>query len=107
MKKIFGLQRHKLLMGDRHESDIDVVGPYLCVSPSGQQCSVTAPLRSADRYRGTSMRKLINPQRGQMMVAASRTANGPQESAMGKIIAFARAAGTVAVLTVHPLLAKP
>jgi hypothetical protein len=29
-KKIFGLQRHKLLMGDRHESDIDVVGPYLC-----------------------------------------------------------------------------
>ena len=29
MKKIFGLQRHKLLMGDRHESDIDVVG-YLC-----------------------------------------------------------------------------
>jgi hypothetical protein len=30
MKKIFGLQRHKLLMGDRHESDIDVVGPYLC-----------------------------------------------------------------------------
>jgi hypothetical protein len=49
----------------------------------------------------------INPQRGQMMVAASRAANGPQESAMGKIIAFARAAGTVAVLTVHPLLAKP
>ena len=49
----------------------------------------------------------INPQRGQMMVAASRTANGPQESAMGKIIAFARAAGTVAVLTVHPQLAKP
>ena len=125
MKKIFGLQRHKLLMGDRHESDIDVVGPYLCVSPSGQQCSVTAPLRSADRYRGTSMRKLIvlveafalaagivtiatiNPQTGQMMVAASRAANGPQESAMGKIIAFARAAGTVAVLTVHPQLAKP
>jgi hypothetical protein len=30
MKKIFGLQRHKLLMGDRYESDIDVVGPYLC-----------------------------------------------------------------------------
>jgi hypothetical protein len=30
MKKIFGLQRHKLLLGDRHESDIDVVGPYLC-----------------------------------------------------------------------------
>jgi len=26
MKKIFGLQRHKLLMGDRHESNIDVVG---------------------------------------------------------------------------------
>jgi hypothetical protein len=30
LKKIFGLQRHKLLMGDRHESDIDVIGPYLC-----------------------------------------------------------------------------
>jgi hypothetical protein len=49
----------------------------------------------------------INPQTWQMMVAASRAANGPQESAMGKIIAFARAAGTVAVLTVHPQLAKP
>ena len=49
----------------------------------------------------------INPQTGQMMVAASQAANGPQESAMGKIIAFARAAGTVAVLTVHPQLAKP
>jgi len=46
MKKIFGLQRHKLLMGDRHESNIDVVGPY------GQQCSLTAPLQTADRYRG-------------------------------------------------------
>jgi hypothetical protein len=30
MKKIFGLQRHELLKGDRHESDIDVIGPYLC-----------------------------------------------------------------------------
>jgi hypothetical protein len=30
MKRIFGLQRHKLLMGDRHESDIDVLGPCLC-----------------------------------------------------------------------------
>jgi hypothetical protein len=49
----------------------------------------------------------IAPQTGQMMVAASQAANGPQESAMGKIIAFARAAGTVAVLTVHPQLAKP
>jgi hypothetical protein len=48
----------------------------------------------------------INPQTGQMMVAASRAANGPQESAMGKIIAFARAAGTVAVLTVHPQLGE-
>ena len=47
----------------------------------------------------------INP--GQMMVAASRAANGSQESAMGKIIAFSGAAGTVAVLTVHPLLAQP
>jgi hypothetical protein len=26
----------------------------------------------------------INPQRGQMMVAASRAANGPQESALGR-----------------------
>jgi hypothetical protein len=49
----------------------------------------------------------INPQTGQMMVAASQAANGPQDSAMGKIIAFARAAGTVAVLTVHPQSAKP
>jgi hypothetical protein len=48
----------------------------------------------------------INTQTGQMMVAASRAANGPQESAMGKIIAFARAAGTVAVLTVHPQLGE-
>ena len=38
----------------------------------------------------------INPQTGQMMVAASRAANGPQESTMGQIIAFPRAAGTVA-----------
>jgi hypothetical protein len=30
MKKIFGLQRHPLLMGDRHESDIDVIGSWLC-----------------------------------------------------------------------------
>ena len=50
---------------------------------------------------------IINPQTGQMMVGASRAANGPQESAMGKIIAFARAAGTVAVQTVHPQWAKP
>jgi hypothetical protein len=49
----------------------------------------------------------INPQTGQMMVAASQAANGPQGSAMGKIIAFARAAGTVAVLTVHPQSATP
>ena len=56
---------------------------------------------------GIVMVVTINPQRGQMMVAASRAANGPQESALGKIIAFARAAGTVAVLTVHPQSAKP
>ena len=49
----------------------------------------------------------VNPPTGQMMVAASQAANGPQDSAMGKIIAFARAAGTVAVLTVHPQSAKP
>ena len=81
-------------------------------------------LKLPTAYRGTPMKKLIvlealalaacivilvavNPQTGQMMVAASRAANGPQESTMGKIIAFARAAGTVAVLTVHPQLAKP
>ena len=45
---------------------------------------------------------IINPQTGQMMVGASRAANGPQERAMGKIMA-----GTVAVLTVHPQWAKP
>jgi hypothetical protein len=49
----------------------------------------------------------IDPQRGQMMVAASRAANGPQESVMGKIIAFVQAAGTVAMLTVNPQSAKP
>ena len=30
MKKIFGLQRHVLLMGDRHESSVDVLGSCLC-----------------------------------------------------------------------------
>jgi hypothetical protein len=30
MKKIFGLQRHKLLTGDRHENAIDVLGTWLC-----------------------------------------------------------------------------
>jgi hypothetical protein len=30
MKKIFGLQRHKLLTGDRHENGIDVLGTWLC-----------------------------------------------------------------------------
>jgi hypothetical protein len=49
MKKIFGLQRLKLLMGDRHESDIDVVGPYLCaVRRPGSKCLLTAPLQTAD-----------------------------------------------------------
>jgi F0F1-type ATP synthase assembly protein I len=48
---------------------------------------------------------VVNPQTGQMMVAASQAANGPHESFM--IIAFAHAAGTVAVLTVHPQSPKP
>ena len=48
----------------------------------------------------------VNPQTGQMIVAASQAANDPQESAIGKIIAFAKAAGTVAVLTVNPQSAK-
>ena len=43
----------------------------------------------------------------QMIVAASQAANPPQESVMRKISAFAQAAGTVAVLTVHPQSAKP
>jgi hypothetical protein len=49
----------------------------------------------------------VNPQTGQMMVAASQAANGPHESFMRKVIAFAQAAGTVAVLTVHPQSPKP
>jgi hypothetical protein len=49
----------------------------------------------------------VNSRTAEMMVAASQAANGPQGSALGKIIAFARAAGTVAVLTVHPQSAKP
>ena len=31
----------------------------------------------------------VNPQTGQMMVAASQAANGPHESFMRKVIAFA------------------
>jgi hypothetical protein len=49
----------------------------------------------------------VNPQMGQMMVAASQAANRPQENVMGKIIAFVQAAGIVAVLTVNPRSAKP
>ena len=49
----------------------------------------------------------IYPQAEQMMVAASQAANIPQERVMWKIIAFAQAAATVAVLTVHPQSAKP
>jgi hypothetical protein len=48
----------------------------------------------------------INPQTGEMMVAASQVANGPHASVVQKIIAFAQAASTVAVLTVHPQSAK-
>ena len=49
----------------------------------------------------------MNPQTAQMMVAACQAANSPQESVIGRIIAFAQAAGTVAMLTVHPQSAKP
>jgi hypothetical protein len=42
-----------------------------------------------------------------IFIAASQGANGPHESAMGKIIAFARAVGTAAMLTVNPQSAKP
>jgi hypothetical protein len=48
----------------------------------------------------------INPQTAQMIVAASQAANGPQESTLRRIIAFAQATGTVAMLTVHPQSAK-
>ena len=41
------------------------------------------------------------------MVAVSQVANGPQQSAIGKIIAFAQAACPVAKLTIHPQSAKP
>ena len=56
---------------------------------------------------GIVMVVTINPQTGQMMVAASQAANGPHESFMSKVIAFAQAAGTVAMLTVNPQTAKP
>jgi hypothetical protein len=49
----------------------------------------------------------INPPSVQMMVAASQAANGPHASAIEKIIAFARAASNVAMLTVNPQSAKP
>jgi hypothetical protein len=48
----------------------------------------------------------IKPQTGEMMLAASQAANGPHASVMQQIIAFAQAASTVAVLTVHPQSAK-
>jgi hypothetical protein len=49
----------------------------------------------------------INPPTMQTMVAASQAANSLQASAVEEIIAFARAAGTVAMLTVSPQSAKP
>jgi len=49
----------------------------------------------------------INPQWKQTMAASVQIADPIQENAMGKIIAFAQAAGTVALLTVHPQSAKP
>lgn len=56
---------------------------------------------------GIVMVSTINPQTRQVMVAASQAANGPHASVVHKIIAFAQAAGTVAMLTVHTQLAKP
>jgi len=50
---------------------------------------------------------IINPQTVQMMLTASQAANGPHASAIEKIIAVARAAGNVAMLTVNPQSAKP
>jgi hypothetical protein len=44
--------------------------------------------------------------RQKMMVAASQIANRQQDSVIGRIIALAQAAGTVAVITVHPQSAK-
>ncbi len=49
----------------------------------------------------------VNPQTGQMMVAASQAANGPHATVLEKIIAFSQAAGTVAMLTVNPQSARP
>jgi hypothetical protein len=49
----------------------------------------------------------INPQWLQTMVAASRVANGPQETTIGKITAFVQAAGIVVALTVHPQSVEP
>ena len=49
----------------------------------------------------------INPDTVEMMVAASQAANRPEQSAIRKIIVFVQAVGNVAMLTVHPQLAKP
>ena len=49
----------------------------------------------------------INPQTMEMMIAASQAATSPHASAFEKIIAFAQAAGAVAMLTVNPQLTKP
>ena len=56
---------------------------------------------------GIVMVIIINPQTLQTMVAASQAANGPHASAIEKIIAVARAARNVAMLTVNPQSAIP
>jgi|SRR4029077_13761492 len=49
----------------------------------------------------------VNPRTVEMMVAASQAATSPHASAIEKIIAFAQAAGAVAMLTVNPQFLKP
>ncbi len=48
----------------------------------------------------------INTQTVEMMVAASSGCKPPGQSAIGKIIILARAAGNVAMLTINPQSAK-
>jgi hypothetical protein len=49
----------------------------------------------------------MNPRTAEMMVATSQAATSPHASAIEKILAFAQAAGAVAMLTVNPQLVKP
>jgi hypothetical protein len=70
----------------------------------GVQCLKLIVLEALALAAGIVTLAAINPQTGPMMVAAS---NRPQESIMGRIIAFVQAAGTVAMLTINPQSAKP